>query len=173
MLVTIAFAVVPHWEINQQHVHWWSQRETMTEETAPTMAATHITAVNVKLPPFWPFDPQVWFAQVEAQFTSRDITQQQTKFDYEHHRLPDTQVCHRTLQPYSHTTNGSTLWHTQVTTAASEQRRLQQLFNAEKLGDRKPTQLLKGMLHLLGDKAGALFFTTYSSKVCQWMPVWC
>ena len=56
----------------------------MTEEDDPGdgSAATGLAAASVKLPPFWPSDPDVWFAQVEAHFTTRRITAQRTCFDY-------------------------------------------------------------------------------------------
>ena len=55
-------------------------------------------------------------------------------------------------------------------TAASEQRRLQQVFNTEDLRDRKPMQLLRHMQQLLGDKATALDLSIMRELFLQCLP---
>ena len=36
----------------------------------------------MEIPPFWSNDPALWFLQVEAQFTLKNVTSQLTKFHY-------------------------------------------------------------------------------------------
>ena len=129
----------------------------MTDPEPNISSTLSLAAVSIKLPPFWPADPEVWFAQIEAQCTARGITSQKTRFNYVVSSLsPELFAVVRNLllrppdeAPYD-TLKAELVKHT----AASEQRKLQELVSGEELGDRKPTQLLHRMQQLLGDKLG-------------------
>lgn len=141
---------------------------TATLPTPPT-----ITAVNIKILPFWPADPAVWFAQVEAQFTTRGITSQKTRFDHIVAFLsPEVamEVRDLILRPPAERPYDTLKEQLVKRTAESEQRKLQQLLTAEELGDRKPSQLLRHMQQLLGDRASVTDIAVLREFFLQRMP---
>ena len=107
---------------------------TATQSQSQVLAA----GVSIKLPPYWPDDPTIWFAQVEVQFVTRGITSEQTKYSHVVASLQpqfakevrDILVSPPTVKPYQ-------VLKTELMkrTSASEQKRLHQLLTAEELGD--------------------------------------
>ncbi|XP_028404003.1 uncharacterized protein LOC114526611 [Dendronephthya gigantea] len=125
------------------------------EEQAPQATATTY-AISLKLPDFWPSDPELWFAQVEALFEALKITQEKTKFAHVVCVLPTRYasevrdiILRPPEQPYK-----AIKEELQKRVCMLRRQQLQQQLNAEELGDRKPSQLLRHMLKLRGGTTG-------------------
>lgn len=118
-------------------------------------AANSIDAVSVmKIPPFWPADPTLWFAQLDAQFKQRNITQQQTKFSHVVSSLsPEiaTEVRDLILSPPAENPFEALKNALIERTSETEQERLHKLLTSECMGDKKPTQFLRRMQQLAGN----------------------
>ena len=107
--------------------------------------AHFVSAVPIKLPLFWPGDALAWFAQVEAQFSMRHITNQGVCFDYVVATLaPEfaTEVQDLLLAPPDADPYNVLKAQLIQRIPALEQRCLQQLFTVEEFRDKKPSQLL-------------------------------
>lgn len=109
--------------------------------------------VGVKIPPFWPEDAALWFAQLEGQFCISNITADATKF---HHVVSQldyniaAEVKDIIISPPA-TDKYNKLKNTLINRLSqSRDQRLKQLLMHEELGDRKPSQLLRHMQSLAG-----------------------
>ena len=119
------------------------------------------SAVSLKLPTFWPQQPEVWIAQAEAQFTLKGITQEETKYTYVVSAL-DQETAVRVLdiirkmpasKPYE------TLKKRLIGTyTPSEYERAGQLIHMAPLGDHKPSYLMDRMLGLMGEEEPGFLF---------------
>ena len=137
------------------------QQDTSSSTSTPVMepavaadAAQTLSAVQVKIPPFYPQDPTLWFLQVESQFITQRVTSERSKFHYVVGALqPDTVVLVRDLLLNPPAEEPYTQLKQQLIqrTSTSSQQRIQQLLSAEELGDQKPSHLLRRLQQLAGD----------------------
>ncbi|KAG0430774.1 hypothetical protein HPB47_022389 [Ixodes persulcatus] len=131
----------------------------MTDNQTPASTPTPVAAVAVRLPPYWDRNPRVWFLQAESQFHLTHITSQQRMYHHVVSVLSPTAadevydvLCNpSTTNPYDQL-KAALLQRTE----ASERTRWQQLLSAEELGDRRPSQLLRRMTQLLGERASTI-----------------
>lgn len=117
----------------------------MSEENAA------ISAVTVKLPPFWPEDPEIWIQHIEAQFHLRNITVDATKF-YHVVAALDQQTARRIRDTIRSATEGERYTALKKrlldTYGLNESERANRLLNLRGLGDKKPSELMDEMLAL-------------------------
>jgi hypothetical protein len=126
-----------------------------------------VNAVALKLPPFWTTQPEIWFAQCEAQFLLRNVTVDDTKFAYIISSLDSTsaaEVSDIILHPprfdkYDLLKNAliKAFGRTQEEKDAA-------LLQIAGLGDRKPSALLRHMKSLNSDPA-TLFRALFLSQL--------
>jgi hypothetical protein len=133
------------------------------EDGVPTTATTsdatvstrHVDVfkVGVRVPPFWPEEPEIWFAQVEGQFAISNITNDVTKFNYVIGQLDNQysrEVKDVIISPPATDKYSKLKTELIKRLSASNEKKLKQLLMHEDLGDRKPSQFLRHLKSLAG-----------------------
>lgn len=134
-----------------------------TSDETMSMNESHVFKVGVRVPPFWAEEPEIWFAQVEGQFSMSGITSDSTKFNYviahldnQHSReVKDIIVDPPATQKYEKL-------KTELIKrlSASNEKKIKQLLMHEELGDRKPSQFLRHLKGLAGTEVPDDFLKT-------------
>ena len=118
-------------------------------------------AVTLKLPTFWTSQPGVWFAQAEAQFALRRITNDDTKYFYVLAAL-DQPTAIRLIdlinRPPSVNKYKALKDRLIDTFGLNKRERASRLLHFRPLGDSKPSALMDEMLALLGEHPPCLLF---------------
>lgn len=112
-----------------------------------------VSRVGVRVPPFYPDKPALWFMQLESQFVLANITADATKF---HYALAQLDSATASIVEDIITSPAAAERYQQLKTelikrlSVSREKRLHQLLTNEELGDRKPTQFLRHLKSLAG-----------------------
>lgn len=122
---------------------------------------------KVKVPPFSPDDPEIWFALLEGQFESRDITEDADKFssvttnlDVQHAKAVKDII----INPPARNRYEKIKTELIRRLSASHEKKVKQLLTHEELGDRKPSQFLRHLQDLAGPSVPEDFIRTIWSN---------
>jgi hypothetical protein len=141
----------------------------MTEPADDSLGAT-LYRVAVRLPPFWPDRPALWFAQAEAQFDLAGITRQRTKFNYvvsQLHQQHAAEVEDIITAPPEHEPYDRLKAELVRRLSTSREQRVRQLLSHEEMGDRKPSQFLRHLKGLAPDVPDDFLRTIWASRLPQ------
>ncbi|XP_045530711.1 uncharacterized protein LOC123718339 [Pieris brassicae] len=135
----------------------------MAQETTETSPLTENFRVGVRIPPFYPEMPGLWFSQMEAQFTLANIRTDETKFFYVVGNL-DAQYAAEVEDVISYPPPADKYDKLKAELikrlSASREKKVKQLLMHEELGDRKPSQFYRHLLNLAGPGVPEEFLRT-------------
>lgn len=139
-----------------------ADRKPRTEDVARADVEAPVHASNFaarfgKLPPFSVRDPAFWIHRLDTYFTCCGITDQVLKYQITANEIPepfaselrDLLISMPEADPYDKLRDGIL-----GRFAESRTQRVRRLLAGETLGDRRPSQFLRHLQHLLGDDAG-------------------
>jgi hypothetical protein len=127
-----------------------------------------VSRVAVRLPPFWPERPALWFAQAEAQFFLAGISSEKTKFFHaisqldQRHATEVEDIITSPPERDSYTTLRAELIKR---LSPSTEQRIQQLLTFEEMGDRKPSQFLRQLRSLAPDLPDGIIRNIWASRL--------
>lgn len=120
-------------------------------------------AVAVHAAKFWPEKPALWFANMDAQFILRGITQEDTKYYHVVAQLDAksaAEVEDILLNPPAENKYTRLREVLIERLSASKEKRIKQLLEHEEQGDRTPSQFLRHMKNLAGKEVPEEFIKT-------------
>lgn len=140
----------------------------MTEKNQ-TENSNAVCKVSIRAPPFWPEEPALWFAQMEAQFDLSGITADATKFNHVIGQLDHryaVEVKDIISNPPANKKYDKIKEELIIRLSVSKEQRFLQLMRHEELGDRKPSQFLRHLRALAGEQIPEDFLkTVWSSRL--------
>ena len=119
------------------------------------------TNALIKLPEFWESSPATWFAQTEAQFALRGITDDAAKYYHVVSALGSStalRVESLIVSPPRAAKYDALKSHLLKTFQLSDAERADHLFSLQGLGDNKPSELMDRMLNLMGSNKPDFLF---------------
>lgn len=137
--------------------------DNLEERFEDAAAEGQVCRVGVRVPPFNVVEPELWFAQIEAQFVLSKITSDETKFYYVAAQLEAqyaSEVRDVIINPPTADKYIKIKTELIKRLSASQERRTRQLLVHEELGDRRPSQFLRHLQNLAGSAATTDFVKT-------------
>lgn len=126
-------------------------------------AGTSIDRASIKIPPFWPEKPSLWFVQLEGQFALNHITQDTTKYYYVSANLDSryaSEVEDILLNPPEADKYNTLKQELIKRLSTSREQKIKQLLEHEEIGDRTPSQFLRHLKNLAGNEVPGEFLRT-------------